>query len=97
MSRGIALVRALGAPVVVAAKAAVYAYAAIRHLNRDQPSLRAEGRAFVRQGREDLLATLMGPLAGQTREPGAPGTPTPQQTTASLEGRRVHVRDIERG
>lgn len=97
MSRGLALVRAMGAPVVGAARAARGAAMVVAHMQRHQPSLGAEARAFVRQGREDLLATLMGPLAGQTREPGAPGTPTPQQTTASLEGRRVTVRDIERG
>lgn len=97
MSRGIALVRAMGASVAAVGRAVAQTIAVVRHINRNQPSIRAEGRAFFRQGREDLLATLMGPLAGTTREPGAPGTPTPQQTTASLEGRRVHVRDIERG
>jgi hypothetical protein len=63
----------------------------LKQMQRDQPSLRAEMRAFVRQGREDLLATLMGPLAGQTREPGAPGTPTPQQVTQGLEGKDVNL------
>jgi hypothetical protein len=60
-------------------------------LQKDQPALGAELRAGVRQGREDALTTLMGPLAGGTREPGAPGTPTPQQTTAALEGREVYL------
>lgn len=57
----------------------------------NQPSLGAEARAFFRQGREDLLNTLMGGLAGQTREPGSPGTPTPQQVTEGLESRGVDL------
>jgi hypothetical protein len=97
VSRGLAIVRAAALPVVVTAQVVGRAGLAMIARQENQPSLRAEGRAFFRQGREDFLATVMGPLAGGTREPGAPGTPTPQQTTASLEGRRVHVRHIERG
>jgi hypothetical protein len=63
--------------------------AAWKELQKDQPKFGAEMRALLREGREDLLTTLMGPLAGTTREPGAPGTPTPQQTTEALEGREV--------
>lgn len=61
-----------------------------KDLQKDQPKFLAEMRALFREGREDLLTTLMGPLAGATREPGAPGTPTPQQTTEALEGREVN-------
>lgn len=61
----------------------------LKDLQKHQPSLATELRAWVREGREDLLATLMGPLAGVTREPGAPGTPTPQQVTEALQGRKV--------
>lgn len=62
-----------------------------KRLQKDQPSFLTEMRALVREGREDFLTTLMGPLAGATREPGAPGTPTPQQTTAALEGKHVYL------
>lgn len=92
MGRGLALVRAMGASLAAAGRVVGQTVA---HMQRNQPSIGAEMRAFVRQGREDLLATLMGTLAGQTREPGAPGTPTTYQTTTALE--RGRVRHIERG
>jgi hypothetical protein len=95
MSRGLAIVRAAAAPVAVAGQAARSVGLAIVAMQRSQPSIGAETRAFVRAGREDLLATLMGPLAGVTREPGQPGSPTSYQTTTALE--RGRVRDIERG
>jgi hypothetical protein len=101
MSRGLAILRAAAAvPVAVAVGTArVLGRLTLDTIARQhqQPSFRAEMRALGRQGREDFLNVVMGGLAGQTREPGAPGTPTPQQTTAALAGRTVHVRDIERG
>jgi hypothetical protein len=56
---------------------------------KNQPALTAELAAEWRKGREDFLSTLMGPLAGQTRELGAPGTPTPQLVTEALTDRAV--------
>ncbi len=63
-----------------------------KEAQKQQPSVGVEMRALFREGREDLLTVLMGPLAGTTREPGAPGTPTPQQTTEALEGKEVNLR-----
>lgn len=95
MGRGLAMLRVAAAPVVVTAQVVGRVGMAMIARQERQPSLGAEARAFVRQGREDFLATVMGPLAGQTREVGAPGSPTAHQTTAALEGRRV--RHVERG
>lgn len=62
---------------------------------KNQPTLTAELAAEWRKGREDFLSTLMGPLVGQTRELGAPGTPTPQLVTEALTDRGVdHSTDL---
>jgi hypothetical protein len=66
-------------------------------LQSNQPSLAAESRAFFRQGREDIVSVLLGALAGQTREPGAPGTPTPQLVTEALTGRGVDLQRDQLG
>ena len=58
--------------------------AEVKERQKDQPSLSAEMAAEFRAGREDLLSGLFGPMAGTNREPGEPGVPTPQQTTAAL-------------
>lgn len=47
----------------------------------------AEVAGLYRQGREDLLNNILPafPTAAMTREAGAPGNPTQQQTTDALE------------
>jgi hypothetical protein len=62
---------------------------------RDAPAIGAELRAVFRQGREDAWNSLIPafPQQSPTRESGAPGTPTPQQTTEALEGREVNEQD----
>ena len=64
----------------------------LKERQANQPSFGAELRAMFRQGREDLLNNILPAFPGQpmTREAGAPGTPTPQQTTQALEGREVN-------
>lgn len=57
----------------------------------DQPSIKEEMRALGRAGREDAWNALIPAFPGQsyTREAGAPGNPTSQQTTQALEGAEV--------
>lgn len=62
----------------------------LKQRQENQPALGAELQAVARQGREDLWNSIVPAFPGEmplTREPGAPGTPTPQQTTDALEGR----------
>ncbi len=63
-----------------------------------QPSLAAEARAWFREGREDVLNNLLRAFPDSlqlSREMGAPGSPTPQQTTAALTGRDLYGRGSE--
>jgi hypothetical protein len=59
-----------------------------------QPSLGAEAKAWVREGREDFLNVLLKAFPDSmplSREMGAPGSPTPQQTTADLMGKPISL------
>lgn len=69
--------------------------AKVKENRANQPKVGAEMRAVFRQGREDAWNNLIPafPQTGLTREAGAPGTPTPQQTTEALEGREVNEQD----
>jgi hypothetical protein len=70
-------------------------FKAWREKNVEQlPSVGAQMSALWRQGREDFLNALMRPLPDSmqlSREPGAPGSPTPQMTTADLYGRTPEI------
>jgi hypothetical protein len=64
--------------------------AGFKELQANQPSLGAEFRSWIREGREDLLNVLLKPFPDSmdlTREPGAPGSPTTPQVTSELTGR----------
>lgn len=67
----------------------------ISKAQENQPKLGEEMRAVFRQGREDAWNSLIPafPQQSPTRESGAPGTPTPQQTTEALEGKDVNEQD----
>lgn len=72
----------------------------LKQRQANQPSFGAEMRAMARATREDLFNNLILPFPGSqqvTRENGAPGSPTPQQTTEALVGRDVdRVADVLR-
>lgn len=55
----------------------------------EQPSLGAEMRAIWRGGREDFYNNALFPGVNLTREPGSPGSPTPQIVTQDLLNREV--------